>query len=196
MRVLLLLLPLLLRLLFAPAMIGTAFERAPHPDPERMVARLERQHHDRDTAISSTSVVGLGRIEDAAVRRIEAGLGDGTDRACGFKQARKAHRGASAEFRARLQAHPGARDHAQNALRADEEPVGTWPRPRSGQPSRLNHAARRNDPQAFDEIIDMGIETCEMAAGSRRDPAAKRRIFKALRKMPQAETMHLELGLK
>ncbi len=34
-------------------------------------------------------------------------------------------------------------------------------------------AARRHDAQAFDEIIYMRVETGEMTALSRRDPAAK-----------------------
>jgi hypothetical protein len=37
------------------------------------------------------------------------------------------------------------------------------------------------------------MKTGEMAARSRRNPAAERRIFKALREMPQRKAMRLEL---
>ena len=37
------------------------------------------------------------------------------------------------------------------------------------------------------------MKTGEMAARSRRNPAAKRRVFKTLREMPQREAMWLEL---
>ena len=47
----------------------------------RVVGQLERQHHDGDRAVRRARVVGLGRIEDAAVRRIEAGLRDRAHRA-------------------------------------------------------------------------------------------------------------------
>ena len=58
------------------AVIGAAFARALHPRLDVVVGRLEGQHHDGDRAVGRAGVVGLGRIEDAAVRRIEPGLRD------------------------------------------------------------------------------------------------------------------------
>ena len=51
------------------AVVGATFERALHPGVERMVARFEGEHHDRDRAVGGAGVVGLRGIEDAAVRR-------------------------------------------------------------------------------------------------------------------------------
>ena len=95
-----------------------------------------------------------------------------------------------------LQPHPGLRDDAENAFRADEQAIGARPRARSGKAPRLDHALRRDDAQAFDEIVDMGVERREMAARARRDPAAERRIVKALRKMPQGEAVRLQLSFE
>ena len=135
-------------------------------------------------------------VEDAAVRRIEAGLRDGAHGARGGEERSETNRRAGAEFRARLQPHPGARDHAERSLRADEHAVGARSGARSGQAARFHHAARRHHAQAFDEIVDMGIEAGEMAARAGRDPAAERGIFEALRKMPQGDAVRLELVLQ
>ena len=178
------------------AMIGATFERAFHPGVERMVARLESQHHDRDGAVAGAGVVGLPRVEDPAVRGIETGLRDRADGLRRREEACEFDAAARAKTRLRLQPHPGLRDDPENAFGADEHPVRARPRARSGQASRLDHAVRRHDAQAFDEIVDMGIEAREMAAGPRRDPAAERRIFEALRKVAQRQAVRLQLGFE
>src|SRR5262249_10042111 len=146
------------------AMVGAAFERACHPGIERMIAGLEGEHHDRHASVGRTGIESLLRIEDAAIRGIKTGLCDGAHSARGCEEAGKPDRGGGAEFRTRLHAHPRARDHAQNALRTDEEAIWTGTRARSRQSSRLNHAAWRDHSQGFNEIVDMSVEACEMAA--------------------------------
>ncbi len=178
------------------AMVGAAFERAAHPGVERVVARFEGEHHDRGAAVAGAGVVRLLRIEDAAVRRIEAGLRDRPDRARGGEEIGKADGAAGAKARPVLQPHPGLGDDAENAFRADEQAVGAGPGARSGQPARLDRTLGRHHAQAFDKIVDMGVEAGEMAAGAGRDPAAEGRIFEALRKMPQGQPVRLELGFE
>src|ERR1700730_14294182 len=124
---------------------------------------------------------------------MEAGLRDGTHGARGIEERGETHRCAGAEAWTRLQSHPGSRNHAQSSFRADEHAVGTRPSTRSGKSARLQHANRRHDAQAFDEIVDMSMKTGKMAARSRCNPAAKRRKFKTLREVPQREAMRLEL---
>ena len=70
---------------------------------------------------------------------------------------------------------------------------GLGPAPEPGKRRVSRYAARRHHAQAFDEIVDMRIEAGEMAARPGRDPAAQRRIFETLRKMPQRDAMRLEL---
>jgi hypothetical protein len=120
-------------------------------------------------------------------------LRDGTHSARGIEERGETNRCAGAEAWTRLQSDPGSRNHAQDSFRADEHAVGTRPGTRSGKSARLQHANWCHDAQAFDEIVDVGMKTGEMAARSRRNPAAKRRKFKTLREVPQREAMRLEL---
>src|SRR5262249_21231724 len=95
-----------------------------------------------------------------------------------------------------LQSHPRLRDDAENAFRADEEPVRARSRARPGQAPCRDAALRRHDDDAFDEIVDMGQERREMPAGTGRDPAAQRRVLEALREVAERQAMRLELRLE
>ena len=169
------------------AVIGAAFARARHPRLDRMVAGLEGKHHDRDTAVGSAGVERLLGVEDAAIRRIKSCLRDRAQGAGRGEEIRELHRAAGAEFRAILQPHPGLRDDAENALRADQQPIRAWARARAGEPPRLDHALRRDDAQRFNEIVDVGVERCEMTARAGRDPAAERRALETLREVAQRQ---------
>ncbi len=158
-----------------------------------MVGGLERQHHDGDRAVRRAGVVGLGRIEDAAVRRIEAGLRDRAHRACGGEKVLEMHRAAGAAGRPVLQPHPGLRDHAEDALGTDHHAVRAWAGAGARQAAALDHALRRHGAQRFDEIVDMGVERREVAAAAGRDPAAERGIFEALREVAQGQAMRAQL---
>ena len=175
------------------AMIRAALARALHPRADIVIGRLERQHHDGDRAVRGARVVGLGRIENAAVRRIEPGLRDGAHRARGGEEVLEAHRAAVAKRRAILQPHPGLRDDAENAFRADHHAIGARARAGAGQAAPLKRAARRHRAQRFHEVVDVGVERREMPAAARRDPAAERRILEALREMAERQAMRLEL---
>ena len=175
------------------AVISTAFTRPLHPRSDIVVGRLEGQHHDGDRAIRRARVVGLGRIEDAAVRGIEAGLRDCAHGVCCGREILEAHRATIAECRPVLQAHPRLGDDAENSFRADHDAVRARPRAGARQTAAFNHAPRRNGAQRFDEIVDVGIERGEVAAGARRNPAPERRIFEALREVAQREPMWAKL---
>ena len=56
------------------AMVGAAFARARHPGLDRMIGGFERQDHDSGFPVARAGVVGLLRVEDAAVRRKKPGL--------------------------------------------------------------------------------------------------------------------------
>ena len=71
-------------------------------------------------------------IEDAAVRRIKSCLRDRAHRPGGGEEIWKLHRAAGAKLGPVLQPHPGLRDDAENALRADHQAV----RARARRPSR------------------------------------------------------------
>ena len=101
------------------------------------------------------------------------------------KEIGEAHRAAGPEARAVLHAHPRLGDDAEDALGADEQPVGARPGAGAGQAPRLHRAGGRHDAQAFDEIVDMRVEGREVAARARRDPAAEGRVLEALREVPQ-----------
>src|SRR5215212_2645680 len=166
--------------------------RARGPSTHPMNDR-KAEHHDRYAAVGHAGIESLLRVENAAVRGIKTRLRDGAHRARGREERLKANRCPGAEFRTRLQSHPGARNHAERSFRADQRAVRTWTGARARQAPRFQDTARRNHAQAFDEIINVGVEARKMPTRPCRDPAAKRRIFKALGKMPQRNAMWLEL---
>ena len=175
------------------AMIGAALARALHPRSDIVVRRLEGQHHDGDRAIGRAGVVGLGRIEDAAVRRVEAGLRDRAHGARRGEEVVEAHRAAVTEFRAILQAHPRLRDDAENSFRTDHQAVRARPGAGARQAAAFDDASRRDRAQRFNEIVNVGVERRKVSAAARRDPAAERRIFEALREVTQREAVRAQL---
>ena len=58
------------------------------------------------------------------------------------KKSAKLHRAAGAELGRSCSRIQACGDDAENALRADQQPVGAWPGARAGQPPRLDHALR------------------------------------------------------
>src|SRR6185437_173887 len=124
------------------------------------------------------------------------GLADGAQRARRGEQILEPHRAAGAEARPILEPHPRLGDDAENAFGADEHSIGARPGARAGQTPRLDAALRGDHREAFDEIVDMGIEAGVMATAARCYPAAERRIFEALREMAQGQAMRLQLRLE
>ena len=80
--------------------------------------------------------------------------------------------------------------------RMPSEPIirrsGLGPAPEPGRRRDFDGAVRRHRAQRFHEIVDVGVERREMAAAARRDPAAERGIFEALRKMAQREPVRTQ----
>ena len=91
-----------------------------------------------------------------------------------------------------LQPQPGLGDDADRAFRADDEAVRARPRAAARQAAALHGAGRRHRAQRLHEIVDMGVEHGEMAAGAGRDHAADRRHREALREMAQGEAVGLQ----
>src|SRR6202011_2997445 len=86
------------------------------PRIDRVVARLEGQHQDRRPPVTRSGIVSFLRVEDTAVRGVEAGLGDRSDGAGSREEVRELHRAPGAEARPVLQPHPRLGDHAENAF--------------------------------------------------------------------------------
>ena len=112
-------------------------ERARHPRVERVIGGLEAEHEHRGVAAAGAGVRGLERVEQPAVRRVQARL---RERAHGSRAAREAlaRPGSARDADARkrgpiLQPHPRLGDHAERALGADEEAIGLGPAPEPGR---------------------------------------------------------------
>ena len=138
---------------------------------------------DQHALLIGVDAIGAGLVivDDAQVRRVEPGLGDGADRPRGGEEILEAEHGVSAEAGPALQPHPGLGDDAKRALRADHHAVGTGTGARARQAARLHRAGRRDHADAFDEIVDVGVERREVAPRAGGDPAAERRELEALR---------------
>ena len=161
-----------------------------------MVGGFERQHEQRVAAVVDAVDEAFAGVDQAQVGGIEPRLGDRADRPRAGQEVVEGERRAGAEGRAVLQAEPGLGDHAERALGADHQPVGAGAGAGAGQPPARHHARRGHAAEAFDEIVDMGVERREMAARAGRDPAADGRELEALRKMPQRQAVRLERALQ
>ena len=62
------------------------------------------------------------------------------------------------------------------------------------EPPRLPHPARRKRPHRLDEVVDVGVERREVAAGARGDPAPQRRELKRLREVAQSQPVLAQLS--
>ena len=95
-----------------------------------------------------------------------------------------------------LQAHPRLGDHAERALRADEEAVGRRAGARARQPPRRDDTGGCHDAQRLDELVDVRVVRREVPAAAGRDPAAERAELERLRVVAQRESVRAELVLE
>ena len=99
-------------------------------------------------------------------------------------------------LRPRLNADPRLSDHSQRSLGAKQNPVRARAGAGAWQPSRLPKPARRDRPDRLNKVVDVCEPGCEMAAGARRNPAAKRRAFERLRVEAHRQAVLTELLLE
>ena len=151
------------------AMVQNELDGSHHPCLDRMVGRFEGEDQKGLLVVVDAVDAGLLIVDDAQIGRVKAGLTDGAHRLGGRKKIGKAEHGATPEAGPVLQPHPGLDDHAERAFRADDHTVGAWPGARAGQAAGFHDACRRDGADAFDEIVDMGIEAWRSArpSGSR-----------------------------
>ena len=91
---------------------------------------------------------------------------------------------------------PGVDDHAEDPLRADQHPVRAGAGARARQPPALPLAVQGHRPHRLDQVVDVGVEGREVAAGAGRDPAAQRRVLERLREVAQGEAVLAQLLLE
>ena len=139
---------------------------------------------------------GLEGVEETAVRWVEAGLGDLADRGGGSEEVIELDPARSLELRPRTHPQPGLGDHAEDALGADQRPVGRGPGARPRQPPALPGPPRRDRPHRLDQVVDVRVERREVPARPRRHPTPERRVLERLRKVPQRQPVLPQLILQ
>ena len=84
--------------------------------------------------------------------------------------------------------------------RIPSEPIsirsGRGPGARAGQPPALPGPPRRDRPHRLHEVVDVGLQGGEVAAGAGRDPAAERRVLERLREVAQRQPVLAQLVLE
>ena len=73
---------------------------------------------------------------------------------------------------------------------------GLGPAPLPGRRRDLPPAGRRQHPDRFDEVVDVGVVGCVVAAGASGDPASERGEPERLREVAQGVSRGLELSLE
>ena len=164
-----------------------AFESAAHPRVYGMIGTLEGKNREVEAAIASAREPGLLGIDQAEIGRIEASLANSADRSSSSGKIGKAQSRRSAVGGPVLQPHPGLGYDPERSFRADHEAIGTRSRTRTRQSTALQNPGRRDHTQAFNEVVDVGVERGVVAAGAGRDPAAEGREGEGLWKMPERE---------
>ena len=92
-----------------------------------MVRGFEGDQQEGSGAVPGAVVERLVRVQQAAVGRVEAGLGDRPAGGHRVLQALELGAQVGPVGRPVLESHPGLADHAQGAFGAEEEPVGARP---------------------------------------------------------------------
>jgi hypothetical protein len=170
-------------------------QRALHPVLDGVVCRFEPEHQQR-TVLRGTGERRLPRIEQAAVRRVEAALPERPNRAGAGREIVERHGGGRLVGGPILETHPGLGDHPQDALRAEQHPVRARAGARPGQAPRLDGPGGRDGRDRLHQVVDVRIEGREVAAGPRRDPATERRELEGLREVAQREAVLAQLVLE
>ena len=181
---------------YGAAVLRRERQGARHPRVERMVGRLEGEQQHRGRAVARPRGGRLPGVEEPAVRGVEAGLRDGARRVGAARELGEGDRRGRAVRRPVLEPHPRLDDDAEDALRADEQPIRARAGARAGQPPRLDGARRRDHAQRLHEVVDVRVERRVMAAGAGRDPAAERRALERLREMTQRQAVRAKLILE
>src|SRR5690606_40125281 len=92
--------------LVAAAEIPANLESTIEPRPDRMIVVLEREHDDRLLSVAEAVGMGLARVQQPHVGRIERRLADHADRLGSLEDVVEQDGRAAAVGRAVLQAHP------------------------------------------------------------------------------------------
>ena len=129
-----------------------------------MIGRSKARTSSAKLAVVDAVHGAFGSINQAQVRREQTGLPHRADGAGAGQEIVERDRRPDAECGPVLQTHRGFGDHPERAFRADHQAIRARPRAGAGQPAALQDARGRHHAQAFDEVIDMGVERGEVAA--------------------------------
>ena len=177
-------------------MLARDLDRDPHRVVDRVVGGLEAEDHQVRLAGAGAGGPGLERVEQPAVGRVEPRLGDLADRACRGEEVVELDPAGGLEGGPRPDPDPGLGDRAEDSLGADQRPVRRGARARPGQPPALPGSPRGDRPHRLDQVVDVGVEGREVAAGPGRDPAAEGRVLERLREVAQGQAVLAELVLE
>jgi len=161
-----------------------------------MVGGLEAEDQEALLAGAGAGHAGLGRVEQAAVARIQAGLGDLADGSRGSEEVVELDPARGLELGPRADPHPGLGDRPEDALGAEQRPVRRGPGAGARQPPALPQAAWRDRPHRLDQVVDVRVERREMPARPGRDPTAQGRVLERLREVPQGQPALAQLLLQ
>ena len=167
-----------------------------HRVVDRVVGGLEAEDEEVRVAGAGAGRAGLERVEQAAVRGVEPGLRDLAHGPRGGEEVAELDPARGLEGRSRPDPDPGLGDRPEDALGADQRPVRRGPGARARQPAALPGAARGDRPHRLDQVVDVGVEGREVAAGPGRDPAAEGRVLERLREVAEREAVLAELVLE
>ena len=161
-----------------------------------MITGLESQHQDVVRTVARTGVRGLLPFDQTRTRGIEARLGNATCRLDRLVVVGEPHADHLTVLWSSMKSDPSLCDDPERAFRSEEETIGIRSRARDRKAAGFDIPSGRDDPHAFDVIVDLRIDGREMSCGACRDPPAKRGEFPGLKEEAQRQTAGLELSLE
>jgi len=124
---------------------------------------------------------------------MQAGLGEFPNGGDSSAELGEVHRRGDLELGPLLNAHPRLGQHAEGALRTEEQPIGRRSRAGTGQPPGLADPGRSHDPQRLDEVIDVGVQRGVVPTGPGSQPTAEGGELETLWEEPKCVVVLAEL---
>ena len=179
------------------AVLAAQLQPAAQRVVDGVVGRLEAEDEHGARPVAGAAALRLERVDQAHVGRVQArtARAPGRPRRPSRKPAKRTAREARCSGRGCTRIHASVITPSVPSL-PSSMPVGRRARAAARQAAALPRARRRERAHGLHEVVDVGPQRREVAAGPGGDPAAQRGELEGLREEPQRQLVGAELLLE